>query len=64
MLMHDLINYSDECSALSQADINALRQLYDGVVEGTCNLQGLEPPQCLMIGLQLGNSLEELNIAI
>ena len=49
MLMHDLINCdSDECNALSQADIDALRQLYDGVMEGTCNLQELEPPHCLI----------------
>jgi len=62
MLMRGLINCdSDECSALSQANIDALRQLYDGVIEGTCNTQELEPPQCL---IQLSNSLEELKVAL
>jgi len=61
-LMNNLINGdSDECSALSQANVDALRQLYDGVMDGTCNLQQLEQPQCLV---QLDNSLEELKIAL
>ena len=62
MLMEGLINGdSDECNALSQANVDALRQLYDGAMDETYNLQELEPPQCLV---QLGNSLEDLKVAL